>query len=545
MTGSHTTVARPGRRGRLNRRAARRLWAALALGWALGPCLVRAQGPQVNVTNAPGVPGARGALGPALGASGTSGFDATPVQPVQSIFLGRTAGGTRVPLNQLNAPRAPVMRVSPISLPQPLQPANVPQYGELELPLEEEEEGPPDGLTLDAAIERMVRNNLQLLSLRYEIPMAQADVLTASLRNDPIFYADSQLVPYGHYSNQRPGGQTQYDVNVTQPIDVWRKIRARTIVAQRAKKVTEAQLQDAIRQQIDNLYTAYVDAQSARLTLKFSQVYARGLRRLLQLNEELRGAGFIKPADVLAIKAQLEQAELQIREATQAELKTHKTLGLLLNLPRQESDKLQLRARVSDTRPLPTTPEGLIETGLNARPDLLSYRMGLLRAEADIMNARAQRFSDVYLLYQPYTFQNNNFQGLKSAYSWAVGVTVTLPIHNRNQGNIMRSVLNAEQSKVELANQEKQVVYDIEEAIREFNLSRESVLEFRKEVIPAAKAVRDSAFLRWQGGEVNALEYLEAQQDYNDVVRKYRDALVRHRNAMLDLNTAVGTRVVP
>src|SRR5262249_5801714 len=262
-------------------------------------------------------------------ASGTSGFDASPITNQQSVFGGRPGpSSTRVAVNQLSAPQPPVSRLPSIAPLTPLAAANVPQYGELELPaVEEAEEGPPDGLTLDAAINRLVGANLNLLALKFEVPMAQADVLTASLRNDPIFYADSQLVPYGHYSNQRPGGQTQYDVNVTQPIDVWRKIRARTIVAQRAKKVTEAQLQDAIRQQIDHLYTADVDAQAARLTLKFSQVYARGLRRLLQLNEELRGAGFIKPADVLAIKAQLEQAELQIREATQAEIKTHKTLG--------------------------------------------------------------------------------------------------------------------------------------------------------------------------------------------------------------------------
>ena len=39
------------------------------------------------------------------------------------------------------------------------------------------------------------------------------------------------------------------------------------------------------------------------------------------------------------------------------------------------------------------------------------------------------------------------------------------------------------------------------------------------------------------------MDYLEAQQDFNDVVRQYRDALIRHRRAMLDLNTAVGERI--
>jgi cobalt-zinc-cadmium efflux system outer membrane protein len=506
----------------------------------------RGQGPQVDVENPPGRPQAPGRLGPALGASGTSGFDRTPITTQPSIFGGRPGPSvTRAPLNQFNAPQPAVMQIEPIARPAPLAPANVPRYGELDLPLQEEEEGPADGLTLDAAIDRLIRANLSLLALKFEVPMAEADVLTASLRNNPIFYADSQLVPYGHYSNARPGGQTQYDVNVTLPIDVWRKRKARTIVAQRAKKVTEAQFQDAVRIQIDNLYTAYVDAVAARLTLKFNQVYASNLRSLLHLTRQLYERGQKTESDVLAVRSRMELSELQVREATQAHAKTLRTLGLLLDIPPREADRLQLRASIYDLRPLPTTEDALIETGLNARPDLIAYRAGKLRADADVISARAERFSDVYLLYQPYTFQDNTFQGLKGAHSYALGVTVALPLFNRNQGNILRAKLNADQSKVELVNQEKQVVYDIQEAVREYELSRASVVEFRREVIPASRKVRDAAYRRWQGGETSILEYFDAQQEYNDVVSKYRDALVRHRNAMLDLNTAVGARVVP
>ena len=207
----------------------------------------------------------------------------------------------------------------------------------------EENEGPPDGLTLDRSIEILMEQNLNLLALKFEIPMAEADVLTAGLRNNPIFYADSQLVPYGHYSNQRPGGDLQYDVNVTFQLDaVWRKRKARILVAQRAKNVTEAQLQDAIRLQIDNLYTAYVDVIAARLTLQFSETYSRGLRLLLTKIESLVDQGQKKQADYSAVKAQLELAELQIRESTQTLAKTKRTLGRLLNIPSAEFDKMDL-----------------------------------------------------------------------------------------------------------------------------------------------------------------------------------------------------------
>jgi outer membrane protein, heavy metal efflux system len=529
--------------GCVGRRLAAGATCLLLLAWGVE---ARAQGPQVDIENPPGAPEARGRLGPAVGASGTSGFDVLGVSTQPSVVSNRPGPSvSRVPINQLAQPQPPVARISPISAPAVLEPANVPRYGDLEIPTEGEDLGPPDGLTLDGAIDLLLQNNLNLLALKFEIPMAQADILTASLRNNPIFYGDGQLVPYGHYSNNRPGGQTQYDINITLPLDVWRKRRARMRVYSQAKKVTEAQFQDAIRLQIDNLYTAYVDVIAGRLTLQYSQKYAEGIRRLLRLNEDLLRRGFIKEADVLAIRAQLETAELQVREASQALAKTLRTLGLLLNLNGQQADALKLRGGIYYENPLPTTREGLIETGLAERPDLNSFRFGLGRAQADVRLALASRYSDVYLLYQPYTLQNNAPFGTKSAYSYAIGVTVTLPVFNRNQGNIARTKLNADQSKYELANQERQVIYDVEEAIREFDTSLMSMLELKTQIVPASAKVRDSAFQRWQGGETSALEYLDAQKDYNEVVRNYRDAIVRHRRAMLDLNTAVGTRVLP
>jgi cobalt-zinc-cadmium efflux system outer membrane protein len=194
---------------------------------------------------------------------------------------------------------------------------------------------------------------------------------------------------------------------------------------------------------------------------------------------------------------------------------------------------------------LPESEEQLIQRAMTARPDLVAFRLGLRRAELDVVVARKERFSDLWLLYQPYTLQDNRPFGLKSPISWALGITAPMPIYNRNQGNIERAKINVTQTQVQFAQLERQVQDEVAEAAREFELSRAAVLEFDRDVIPASKRVRDAAFRRWQGGNTSILEYLDAQKEYNERVKDYRDALVRHRRAMLDLNTAVGERLVP
>jgi cobalt-zinc-cadmium efflux system outer membrane protein len=518
----------------------------------LGTCLatVRGQGPAIDTGSPPGVPGGGSKLGQPVGALG--GLDTEiPLSPDSSQpITSRLGAGMRASQSSVNPPRtSSENQVKPFArrlAPEAAEAVTVPSYGQLDLPERAGgETGPPDGLTLDQAIERLLGANLSLLALRYEIPQSRADILTASLRANPVFYGDSQLIPYGRYSRANPGGQTQYDVNVTYPIDVSRKRIARTRVAVQAERVVEAQFQDAVRLQIDNLYTFYVNVVAAEETLRYSQRFAEGISRLYDLRLRLFEQGQIGSDQVNALRAQKELAEFQVRETTSALKHTTAVLATLLNIPRDRAADLKLRAALRDVEPLPQSTEDLVQLALKQRPDLVAYRLGVTRADLEIRLAKANAFQDVQLLYQPYTLQDNRPFGLKSPTSWAVGVTVPLPIYNRNQGNVERAKLNADQTRIEMAALERQLTSDVEEAIREFNISRDAVIEMESDVLPASQKVRDTIYQRFVGGQASILDYLEAQRAFNEVVRQYRDVLVRHRNAMLDVNTAVGSRVVP
>ena len=288
-----------------------------------------------------------------------------------------------------------------------------------------------------------------------------------------------------------------------------------------------------------------MDVIAARETLRFSQAYRQGIERLLDLNTQLLRQGQAIPATVDALRVQAKQAQLQVRETQDALISTTLELAVLLNVPRRKAEALQIQGVLRDASPLPVPPDDLIRQALAVRPDLNAYRMGVGRAQAEIRLARANRYPDVYLLYQPYTFQNNTPYGLKSPTSWAIGLTATMPLFNRNQGNIQRAELNVSQTQVELADLERRIAHEVEAATREFRLSLRSVQQYEDEILPASRRVRDTAYNQWQGGETPAQTYLEAQRAYNEVFRQYRDALVRHRRSMLDLNTAVGERVLP
>ncbi len=521
--------------------------AVLAAGLIPGTT-ARGQNAQFNVDDPTRAGGTRSLVGPALGAANFADGAPVAVTPLSGKAGSR---GTHAPLAGVTNPRVPgggAFEPAAFRF-QAAAPAPLPNYGSLALPnqpgisLGQDAYGPEDGLTIGAAIAILINQNLDIQAARLEIPMARADVVTAGLRANPVFYADQQLIPYGHYSFLRPGGPNQTDVNVNVPFDLNNKRKARIASAVAGLRVTEAQLQDAIRTQIDNLYTVYVDAVAARLTLQFSRVGLTGISKLLADYEARLKAGEEPVQKVDTIRGQFEQAEVQFRESVEAVGKSQLALATLLGVEPGAEVNLQVRDIFRDVVPIPESTDRLVERALKSRPDLQAYRIGVDRAKADTTLARKNAFPDVYATYQPYTFQNNQYLGVNSSYSWTLGITANVPLFNRNQGNIDRAKINIGQSQIQLKSQERQVTRDVVEAVREFELSRKAILDQEAKIVPTNRRVRDAAEQQFRQGELSSPDFVEAQQDFNQVVAGYRDALIRHRRAMLDLNTAVGERL--
>ncbi|OJW18838.1 MAG: hypothetical protein BGO49_17595 [Planctomycetales bacterium 71-10] len=422
----------------------------------------------------------------------------------------------------------------------------------LDLPSTPDDPGPEDGLTLDAAVERLLACNLNVVALRYEIPKADADVLTAGLRSNPILYADAQLVPYGHYTADRPGGsggQPQYDVNISLPLDVSRKRAARLDVAGKARKVTEAQLQDEIRKLVEQLYTAYVNALAARETVRYGEAYLSGVSQILEEAERRRGSAQGEERDSLdeaaaELESRRDQAVLQVKQAGRTATRANRTLSQLLFLSGEEAKSLKLRGRLREVAPVPDDA-WLVQAALANRPDLAAYRLGVGRAQADVRLARANRLSDIYMVYQPYTFQDGRAFGFKGTYSYGFGVNVALPVFNRNQGNIRRAETNVVQTRFEMQALEYQVTREVEDEAQDLRDTIDAVHELERKTLPAARRARDAAFRAFQSDPSKAGDFLGEQQDFDDVVQQYRNALIELRQDMLDLNTSTGVRIFP
>jgi len=482
-------------------------------------------------------------LGPMPGAGGSQfrfspgapGASAPPSTPTPSGVLSAAAaegGGI--------SGRPEAARIAPSGR---LPSQNAPRYGPLEIP-GTTDDGPANGLTLDMAIDRLVHVSYSLLSKFQEIPQAQADILSAGLRANPLLFFSADSVPYGTYSPRRPGN-TGYGITWIQPLDVNQKRCARLDVAQRAKVVLEAQYQDAVRLEIDNLYTAYVDVLNARETVRSVAASLSVLDRALNSIEQQYRKGELAESAVDDAVILRDTAAMAHDQAVALLRQSKRTLATLLAIPPAQADDLEVRGTIRDEAPLAPLVEELARIAFCIRPDLIAYRLGVGRAEADVRLAQANRFEDVFLLYTPYGFRDNAPENEKSATSWGLGVLVSLPLVNRNQGNIARAQGNVVQTKIQLSGLEQQVLSEVERAALEYGSTRAAVERLEQSILPRAKRSRDHKYRLFAQGQESIVSYVNAQRTYQDIVRHYLDTLILHRRSMLRLNTAVGQRILP
>ena len=273
----------------------------------------------------------------------------------------------------------------------------------------------------------------------------------------------------------------------------------------------EQQYQDAVRRGIGDLYLAYVDVLAARRTVYYARVNAQGTDEFLRKHrgpvpEETRWSS----ADVEQARSESAVAAVSLVDAEEMLSQGEAGPGRHAQ-PTAGVRRPPRTARLAGgTRVRPCRPTTSCSTSrCNAGPTSSRSGWAWRRAQAAYQLARANRFADAYLLYQPFTFQNNAPFGTQSATSWALGITVPLPVYNRNQGNIERARINIRQSEVQLNDRERQVITEVQQALGEYDVTGRMVVEIRDRILPALKRAIAHGRTLFREGEVDVFRLHE------------------------------------
>src|SRR5215475_5267330 len=193
-------------------------------------------------------------------------------------------------------------------------------------------------LTLDEAINESIASNLSLIAEGYNLSVAEAKIITARLRPNPVLTVEGDHLPLlgTEFNSINMAGPPEYAVRTDFILERGGKRDDRIAVAENNKEVVRAQLQNTIRLLVLDVQNAFVDVLQARDNLNLARENLNAFAQIVGVNETRVRSGDL--AEVEYLRTQLAQLQFE-NNVHQAELRlatTEAKLRLLIGRKRND-----------------------------------------------------------------------------------------------------------------------------------------------------------------------------------------------------------------
>jgi cobalt-zinc-cadmium efflux system outer membrane protein len=401
---------------------------------------------------------------------------------------------------------------------------------------------PGDVLTVDQAVNEAIAHNLDFFAQKYDLSIAEAQIVTAKLRPNPLLTLDadhldwlgtgfSTTAPPGKMPNN--GGPTEYSARMDYLYERGGKRQARTALAVGNRDVTRLGLADSVRGLIQTVQGACVDVLAAKDNLKLAQENLKIFDDIVSINQSRFKVGDIAEVELM----RSEVAELQFANfVRQAELQMNSSLSKLqLLLGRTKLQHFDIIGDLRHDAPN-LTREALVDEAIQQRPDLQALVRDEARAAADLRLQKANAKVD-WVFGTEYRKQD------ATAHADTMGLFLSspVPMFNRNQGEIARAQQAALQAQARTKALRASVENDVDLALLEYKTAHEDLEKIEGTMLGKAKDVRSISEYSYKRGEISFVDFLDAVRAYNDTMQSYNDARAEYARSLYGLDAATGS----
>ena len=389
-------------------------------------------------------------------------------------------------------------------------------------------------------IRRALASNGELAAGRLDIERARARMRQAGLRLNPT-------VEFEYATGRLTGTPGEYETSIglAVPLELGGKRQRRIDLARAELEAAEAEIADRERRLTSEVRASYAEALAAlrelRITENLNDIDLQTTRFVqARVNE-----GESAPIEVSLLKVEVDRLRSR-RALLEGRLKT--SLLKLKILSGMSADELLRLREDLDTPVLPQPPASLdaaIEIALRNRPDLRLARLTEEVARAGLRLARAESAPQV-TPFTKYAVGRSVFDDTPAGpftnrdKSLSFGVSVGLPVFNRNQGGKAEAALAISQAQKRREFSEQLVRSEVASAYQRYQAAQLAVGTYNEGVIARSNENIRSIRAAYQIGEFRISDLLAEQRRLSDSQREFTEALTEQYRALADLQAAMG-----
>lgn len=404
-----------------------------------------------------------------------------------------------------------------------------------------------DGLSVSRLIELGTGRRADLLAARQRLAIAEGKLLQAGFRPNPTLDGE-----FG--SPQFLGGESEYDLSVglTQVFELGGKRRRRVAVAELELAQIRAEVAAIERQLIIGIRSAYTNALSAARQLDVLEQLMAGNAEIVRITEARLKEGDVAPLDVNLVKVENDRLKVQAIQA-RSELESS-LLEIRTLIGADLAESLRLAPQAERPPRFDVGLNELTETALRDRPDLQAARLGEELGTARINLARSNAVPNIagsvrYSRNKGIVDLPGPVNGIDFASDLdnelTFGVSVDIPIFNRNQGEIASATGERLQATRTREFLESTVKRDVAVAYRKYRAAAESLVVYSTQILPRAEDNLRAVRAAYGLGDFSIFEVVNEQRRLAENVTNFNQILRDYYNALTELETAIGTTLPP
>ena len=392
----------------------------------------------------------------------------------------------------------------------------------------------PPVWTLAASLQRAIEVAPQVRLAEAEVAVRTSELTQANAWTNPSIElrADNKL---GQEDGR--GGVDFTQFAISQPVPLWRLLGQQN--AQRT--AAEANIKGAHAQ--GRAQRLVLEQEVARVfhLLQFSKARTALVKNRVDLARSYGRAAKGKKRDPLVrYLTPLERSRLAVlsEEAEQTVVLAEKEYQLalaefrsLLALPADAA------VRVA-TLELAVSPAALVEleSNIETHPALMAAQQQLAASRAGIAVAEAQRFNDPSFSF----FRERDFLNGARRDVTGVGVSVQIPLWNKNDGPVDRSRAETLRAQAELDFRQRNALANLRQSHIKLARLVEQTEQVRTRLLAPAQQVLELTRRGFSAGESNVLALVDANNTYFEAQLRHLDLLRDSQLAAADLRLAAG-----
>jgi len=399
------------------------------------------------------------------------------------------------------------------------------------------------GMTADQAVAYALAHNADLEAARKEVEAARAMVKQARLRANPMLDLEGMR-------QFPPGRDNSIMAGVKLPLERGGRVPARIAVAEREVEVREREFANRERMLAAEVRMKFGEALAQALKLSFTDELVAANQQSFNLIAARVVEGATAPLEQNMALVELNRLK-SMRETVEGKVEVaFFELRNLIGMPPEQPLRLHGDFdRLVDQ--LPPVAEATAQA-LRDRPDLQGFRAFENFAAARIEQARAEGRWDASVAagYQRAHMgfpqfgvdENGGLQPIGSNFHYLkFGVSIMLPVRNKNQGAIEAAFAEAEAAKHRREFAELTVRRKVAASYAQYDRTVRAMEIFRVGAVEPAKANLDVVRQTYELGKKTLIDYIGEQRRFIELENDFIDSQLAVYNARVEIQKAAAS----